>query len=80
MLIKVVAQVILTYSVSIFKFPKKLCDEIQGIINRFLWGHHSNAKKIHLVSRDRLCRSNLNRGQRFCNLEGFNVALLARQS
>ena len=34
-LVKAVAQAIPTYTMSLFKFPKELCDDIQAIINKF---------------------------------------------
>lgn len=39
-LIKVVAQAIPPYIMSIFKLPKKLSQSIQSTIIRFWWGHN----------------------------------------
>lgn len=64
---KVVDQIILTYFMSKFKFPKELCDEMQSLTSIFWWGHANDLKKIHLVGRDRLCKSKLDRGLGFRN-------------
>ncbi|XP_030970164.1 uncharacterized protein LOC126728195 [Quercus robur] len=37
-LIKAVAQAILTYTMSCFKLPDLLCDELMGMIQNFWWG------------------------------------------
>lgn len=49
MLIKAVTQAILTYMMSVFKFPAGLCQSIQLAINRFWWGHSQDEKKIHWI-------------------------------
>ena len=54
---------------SVFKFPKELCNEIQSFSNRFCWGHANDSKKI------RLCTGKLDGGLDFQNLEDFNVTL-----
>ena len=37
-LIKTVAQAILIYSMSVFKFPKKVCDAINSALAKYWWG------------------------------------------
>ena len=46
-LIKVIAQAIPTYAMSVFKFIKDLCNSIQSAITRFWWGHKQEERKIH---------------------------------
>jgi len=46
-LIKVVAQAIPTYIMSLFKLPKELCHTIQSLIVCFWWGHKQEDHKIH---------------------------------
>lgn len=46
-LIKTVAQAIPTYSMSIFKIPKTLCDTINSTMAKYWWGQMNKAKKIH---------------------------------
>ena len=36
-LIKIVAQVILTYSMSLFKIPKTVCDGINLVLAKYWW-------------------------------------------
>jgi hypothetical protein len=44
-LLKVVVQVVPTYSMSIFLLPKTLCKELNSMMQRFWWGHQENATK-----------------------------------
>lgn len=37
-LIKIVAQVIPTYSMSMFKIPKKICEDINSALEKYWWG------------------------------------------
>ena len=46
-LIKTLAQVIPTYTMSIFKIPKSLCDDLNSMMAKYWWGQISNEKKIH---------------------------------
>ena len=46
-LIKSVAQVIPTYTMSIFKIPKSPCDDLNSMMAKYWWGQTSNEKKIH---------------------------------
>lgn len=43
-LIKGVAQAIPTYTMSVFKLPNTLCDDMTGTVYSFWWGQ-SNGKK-----------------------------------
>ena len=54
-LIKTVAQVIPTYSMSIFKLPKKVCDDINSVLAKYWWGQTRNEKKIHWINWNKLC-------------------------
>ena len=46
-LIKVVAQSIPTYTMGVFQFPRKLCDELDAMCARFWWGQVGKERKIH---------------------------------
>ena len=37
-LIKTIAQAIPTYSMSMFKLPKKICDDINLVLAKYWWG------------------------------------------
>ena len=49
-LIKAVAQSILTYTMSVFQLPVKLCDELNSMCANFWWGQVGNERKIHWKS------------------------------
>ena len=46
-LIKTVAQVITTYSMSLSKLPKTICDSINSLLAKYWWGQNKDEKKIH---------------------------------
>ena len=46
-LIKTVAQAIPTYSMSMFKIPKRICDDINSVLAKYWWGQTRDEKKIH---------------------------------
>ena len=55
-MIKVIIQSILAYSMSVFKLPVSLWKEIEMMIRRFWW-EQGVAKKIHWVKWSSLCSS-----------------------
>ena len=44
-LIKTVAQAVPTYTMSVFKLPNNLCDEMTSMVLRFWWGKQMKKKK-----------------------------------
>ena len=46
-LIKAVLQAIPTYCMSILLLPKKLCKDLNGLMQSFWWWSKNNEKKIH---------------------------------
>lgn len=46
-LIKAIAQAIPTYAMSFCKIPLGLCEDIQNVIARFLWGSKEEKRGIH---------------------------------
>ena len=67
-LIKVVAQAILIYIISLFKLPTELCHAIQSSIIRFQWGHNQEDRKIRHIKASRLCRRKEDGGLGFCDI------------
>ena len=45
-LIQTVAQVILTYSMSLFKLPNSICDNINSLLTKYWWGQKQEERKI----------------------------------
>lgn len=45
-LIKTVAQAISTYSTSLFKIPRTVCDGIKSVLAKYWWGQTRNEKKF----------------------------------
>jgi hypothetical protein len=54
-LLKVVAQAIPIYAMSIFLLPKKVCKKINDVISQFWWGDDDQGKKMHWFSWWKLC-------------------------
>ena len=78
-LIKVVAQSIPTYTMSVFLLPLKLCDELNSLCAKFWWGQVGNERKIHWKSWDKLSTSKKEGGMGFQDLRAFNLAMLDKQ-
>ncbi|XP_023891658.1 uncharacterized protein LOC112003691 [Quercus suber] len=49
-LIKLVAQAIPSYTMSCFKLPDSLCDELAGIVRKFWWGQNNGVDKMAWLS------------------------------
>ena len=56
-LIKTVAQAIPTYSMSLFKLPRSICDGINSMVTRYWWGQNQEKRKIHWINWSKLCTS-----------------------
>ena len=77
-LIKAVAQAIPTYTMSFFKLPDSLCDEMMGMIRNFWWGQKKEERKIARLSWQKMCEPKCDGGLGFKNLKWFNMALLMK--
>jgi hypothetical protein len=78
-LIKAVVQAIPTYYMNVFLLPNTLCKELNGLMQRFWWGHKENTSKIHWISWERMGTTKEQGGLGFCDLVMFNKAFLAKQ-
>ena len=78
-LIKAVAQAIPIYTMSVFKLPDTLCDEMTSMVRNFWWGQKEGQNKIAWLSWDKMCTPKKDGGLGFRNLKAFNKALLAKQ-
>ena len=77
-LIKTVAQVVPTYTMSVFKLPNILCEEMTSMVWKFWWGQTSEKSKVTWLSWDEICRPKEEGGLGFRDLKAFNLALLAK--
>ncbi|XP_065638811.1 uncharacterized protein LOC136071439 [Quercus suber] len=78
-LIKAVAQAIPSYTMSCFKLPNTLCDELTGMVRQFWWGQVKDEKKLAWMSWEKMCLPKEKGGMGFRDLKLFNLALLAKQ-
>ena len=78
-LIKAVALTIPTYTMSCFKLPDSLCDELIAMIRKFWWGQRKDENKIPWLSWEKMCEPKSKRGMGFKSLKLFNLALLAKK-
>lgn len=79
-LIKMVAQAISTYAMSIFKLPKSTCNNINSLLAKYWWGQPKQKRKIHWINWKKLCTQKTGGGMGFCDLHSFNLALLSKQA
>jgi len=73
------ALAILTYTMSCFKLPESLCEELTSMIRNFWLGQRKDEKKIAWLSWKKMCEPKSCGGMGFKNLKLFNLALLAKQ-
>ena len=78
-LIKVVAQAIPMYTMSVFKIPDMLCKELNSPMGKFWWGQKDRERKMAWISWERLCPPKAEGGMGFRDLKAFNLALLTKQ-
>ncbi|KAL0004819.1 hypothetical protein SO802_012380 [Lithocarpus litseifolius] len=78
-LIKVVAQVIPMYTMSVFLLPNSLCDEMTSMVRQFWWGQKNGKNKTTWISWGKICTPKIEGGLGFKDLGAFNLALLAKQ-
>ena len=78
-LIKAMAQAILTYSMGYFKLHDSLCEDLTSLIQNFWWGQRQEEKKMAWLGQKKLCAPKASGGMGFKSLKEFNLAMLAKQ-
>ena len=76
--IKAETQAILMYTMSVFKIPNTLYDEMTSMVRNFWWGQMDGKTKMTWLSWDKVCTPKEG-GLGFHDLKAFNLALLAKQ-
>ena len=77
-LIKAVAQAVPSYTMSCFKLPDTLCEELTEMVRQFWWGQVKEEKKLAWRSWEKMCPLKEKGGMGFRDLKKFNLALLAK--
>ena len=77
-LITAVGQEIPFYTLSCFKLPNSLCDELVGMVHKFWWGQNNGVDKMAWLSWEKMCIPKETGGMGFRDLKAFNLALLAK--
>lgn len=73
------AQAIPTYTISVFKLPNTLCDEMTSMVCKVWRGQRNEKTKMLWLSCDKICTPKEEGGLGFCDLKPFNLALLVKQ-
>lgn len=78
-MIRNVAQMLPSYTMSCFLIPGSLCQEIERLMNAFWWKTSSNSNKsIRWLAWDKMSMSKKQGGLGFRDLHGFNFSLLGK--
>ncbi|KAH9667964.1 reverse transcriptase domain-containing protein [Citrus sinensis] len=78
-LIKVVAQAIPAYAMSVFKLPIRLCMDIQKAMAEFWWRSKEDKCRIHWARWEKISHAKSRGGLSFKEMSSFNQALMAKE-
>ena len=76
LLIKAVAQAILTYVMSIFWLLASVCDDLTRLIRQYWWEVENGKRKMAWLSWDKMRLPESKGGMGFRDLYAFNLAML----
>ncbi|KAL5545689.1 hypothetical protein UlMin_005376 [Ulmus minor] len=77
---KAVIQVIPTYTMSLFKLPLTLIQELHRLCAQFWWRGDTEKQRMHWCTWEKLCSHKFDGGMSFRDLRLFNRAILAKQA
>jgi hypothetical protein len=77
-LLKSVLTALPIYFLSFFKAPSGIISQIESLFKNFLWGGSDEAKKIHWVKWDKICKAKERGGLGVRDVRVFNIALLGK--
>ncbi|KAJ0589501.1 putative reverse transcriptase zinc-binding domain-containing protein [Helianthus annuus] len=77
-LIKSVLESLPSYYFSLYKAPKKVINDLESIIKRFLWGGSVEERKLHWVAWDKVTRPKKCGGLGLSKLQLVNTSLLSK--
>ena len=78
-LIKAVAQKVPAYTMSCFKLPNTLCDELTGMVGETVLVGTKEVRKLAWMSWEKMCLTKEEGGMGFKDLKSFNLVLLEKQ-
>lgn len=76
---KGVLQVILTYTMGIFKLPKGIISKLNALLKKFWWGCSKEKGRIQELTWKKLGLSKKEGGLGIRDLESFNLVMLSKQ-
>ncbi|KAJ0578957.1 putative reverse transcriptase zinc-binding domain-containing protein [Helianthus annuus] len=77
-LIKSVLESLPSYYFSLYKAPKKVINDLEALIKKFLWGGSAEERKLHWVAWDKVTRTKKCGGLGLSKLQIVNTSLLAK--
>ncbi|KAL9813407.1 putative ribonuclease H domain, reverse transcriptase zinc-binding domain-containing protein [Arabidopsis thaliana] len=78
-LLKAVAMALPTYTMTCFKLPTTICQQLSSVMAEFWWKNKRDSKGMHWKAREHLSKPKSEGGIRFKDIEAFNIALLGKQ-
>ncbi|XP_024196455.1 uncharacterized protein LOC112199713 [Rosa chinensis] len=79
-LIRVVAQALPTYAMSVFQLTNGFCEDLEQMCAKFWWGSTTDKRKIHWKTWNDLYNPRQAGGLGFRSLATFNSTMLAKQA
>lgn len=77
-LCKAVLSALPIYAMQSASLPKKICNDIEKMCRRFIWGDTDRKRKLHLVNWGQVCQPLANGGLGINHTKSMNEALLMK--